>query len=721
MAATDLERLVVQLSADIKGYENALKKAQGTTNRQLGAIQKKALSTSSAMSGAFLKAGTQIAGAFLASELVRNFAQLSDAATRITNSLKVAGLSGKDLETVYERLNDAALANGAPIETLAALYGKAALSQKELGVSTEELTLFTNNVALALRVAGTSSQAASGALLQLGQALGGGIVRAEEFNSILEGAPTIAQAAAAGLKEAGGSVARLRALVIDGKISSEAFFRAFEAGAPMLEEKVAGSVFTLDQATTNLWTALTRVTKEFNESTGASERFTRGINATAGAINSFDISGLVEKVRGAKAALDDYLGTLGNAQIFKDLNQALGSTGADGSVINVDATAAKNETASLEKEVKLLQERIKLNTGLGFDNTEALQRLTEVQQKLAVVKAAAANLPDTVDGYKVTDQGVLPDLGGTNGQMGGSSTRGGARRNPVVPVSVDDFKPPASPKKSGSGKSKTDDYARELQQLKDRTSALQAQTEAQSGLNPLVDDYGFAVEKAAAKHDLLTAAQEAGKKVTPELAAQIDTLSTAYANAVVASEKLAESQDLIREKAEEARDFNKDLTRGVIDGFRQSKDAADIFADALSKISDRLLDMALNSVFDAPSKGGMGFDLFGAIGSIFKREKGGPVRKGQPYIVGEKRPEVFVPSQSGTILPKVPTAPSMPSAAQMAGGRSANMNIDARTTIQASGNRETDAELMRWAAKRDAELPSKIIKVVKDAQKRRQI
>lgn len=33
---------------------------------------------------------------------------------------------------------------------------------------------------------------------------------------------------------------------------------------------------------------------------------------------------------------------------------------------------------------------------------------------------------------------------------------------------------------------------------------------------------------------------------------------------------------------------------------------------------------------------------------------GGPVKKGQPIIVGEERPEVFVPDQNGTIVPKVP-------------------------------------------------------------------
>jgi hypothetical protein len=43
--------------------------------------------------------------------------------------------------------------------------------------------------------------------------------------------------------------------------------------------------------------------------------------------------------------------------------------------------------------------------------------------------------------------------------------------------------------------------------------------------------------------------------------------------------------------------------------------------------------------------------VVGAIAAF--REQGGPVEAGKPYIVGEKRPEVFVPNQSGTIVPSV--------------------------------------------------------------------
>jgi hypothetical protein len=42
-----------------------------------------------------------------------------------------------------------------------------------------------------------------------------------------------------------------------------------------------------------------------------------------------------------------------------------------------------------------------------------------------------------------------------------------------------------------------------------------------------------------------------------------------------------------------------------------------------------------------------------APSSVGRREHGGPVKKGQPYIVGEKRAEVFVPQQNGTILPSI--------------------------------------------------------------------
>jgi hypothetical protein len=56
------------------------------------------------------------------------------------------------------------------------------------------------------------------------------------------------------------------------------------------------------------------------------------------------------------------------------------------------------------------------------------------------------------------------------------------------------------------------------------------------------------------------------------------------------------------------------------------------------------------------------------------REKGGPVQAGSTYLVGEKRPELFVPNTSGTILPYVPQA-TPASAATAAPGVASSMGF----------------------------------------------
>jgi len=721
MAATDLERLVVQLSADLKGYQNSLSKARGITNRQMGQIQKQAASTGRAMTASLVQAGAAVAGAFVFTDVIRGIGSLSEAATRIDNSLKVAGLSGAELERVYEGLSKAAIANGAPIETLASLYSKAAQAQKELGVTSAELLNFTNNVALALRVAGTDAQAASGALLQLGQALGSGKVQAEEFNSILEGAPTIAQAAAAGLKEAGGSVSQLKQLIVDGQISSEAFFRAFEAGSVILEQKAANATFTIAQATNNLWTSLTNVVREFNQSTGASERFAHGINNAAGAIDSFDVSGLIKKIQDADTAFRDFLANNeGLNAVLDTLNRISGATDAAGNVINVDKEPAEDAVKALEREVELLQATIEKNTNLGFDNTEAVARLNEVLGKLAEVRAAAAAMPDFVEGYQLGENGIeaVPESGSTS--LGGPRTRGGKRKKAAVnPVSLPDFKPPPSRGGGGGGRSRggggggsgsADELQREIEQIQERTAAIQAETAAQAGLNPLLNDFGYAVEFAASKQDLLNAAKSAGKEITPELAAQIDTLAAGYANASSAAEKLAATQDKVREQAEFFGDAFYDAFSELIPKIETGNKALDKFLNTLIEAVAQAAILG-KGPFGSPGGGGSGGLLGGLLGAIFPFAKGGIAAHGRPQplkqfarggvsrsaaIFGEAGPEAAVPLPDGRSIPvkfRTPAIPKRSSAGQQAVDVQVGVTVDDDGKLQAYVRRESNAAL----------------------------
>lgn len=123
-----------------------------------------------------------------------------------------------------------------------------------------------------------------------------------------------------------------------------------------------------------------------------------------------------------------------------------------------------------------------------------------------------------------------------------------------------------------------------------------------------------------------------------------------------AAKSFAESQKELAEQHEEFTNAVRDAGRGFVQDMIDGKSAAEAASNALGKIADKALDLAFDNFFGGGSVSGGG--MLGALTGLF-RAQGGPVRKGQPYIVGEKRPEVFVPNQNGRILSRVPDAPAM--------------------------------------------------------------
>ena len=153
------------------------------------------------------------------------------------------------------------------------------------------------------------------------------------------------------------------------------------------------------------------------------------------------------------------------------------------------------------------------------------------------------------------------------------------------------------------------------QEVQQRIDMLNAEIEAQGRLNPLINDYGFAVEKARIAQQLLSEAKRAGLEITPELAAQIDQLAGNYAKAAAEADKMKESQQRANQAAAEFGSLAKDALGGFIRDLMAGKSAAEALGNALQRIGERLLDMALESLFSGIFGGGGLFGgLFGSTG-----------------------------------------------------------------------------------------------------------
>ena len=112
---------------------------------------------------------------------------------------------------------------------------------KPMGMSLETIESTFNGFNTASRLAGATASESAGAFLQLTQALGSGVLRGQELNSILEQAPLVAQAIA---QEMNVTVGALKKLGEEGKIVSStviaALTRVESEGASQLVEALKG-------------------------------------------------------------------------------------------------------------------------------------------------------------------------------------------------------------------------------------------------------------------------------------------------------------------------------------------------------------------------------------------------------------------------------------------------------------------------------------------------
>lgn len=280
----DVDPVILKMQIDAREYRNELRNTtnffQSQIDRQERAIidlENQLGKSTTNISLSLKSVATSVGTLFTGKELVG----IIDAYTQFENRLKVAGVAAADMGAVQDRLFASAQKYGVEIGTLGELFGTLTNASKELGATQQQVFKVTDAVSAALKVSGTTAQAASGALQQLGQALRGGKIQAEEYNSLLDGLYPLLEAAANGSQRFGGSVANLTKAVKDGKVSSKEFFDAIVAGTASLEQKAAKATLTLSGAYTTLTNAITVYVGEAAKTSGAQSALATGLTTLA--------------------------------------------------------------------------------------------------------------------------------------------------------------------------------------------------------------------------------------------------------------------------------------------------------------------------------------------------------------------------------------------------------------------------------------------------------
>lgn len=192
-----------------------------------------------------------IKGAVAAYASVQTIGKVMDLSDQLTSTTARLNLMNDGLQTTQDLQNmiylSAERSRGA-YQATADAVSKLGLMAGDAFSSSEEIIAFTEQLNKQFTIAGTEAAGIDAAMLQLTQAMGSGVLRGEEYNSILEQAPNIIQAIADYMEVPKG---QLKDMAAEGEITAEIVKNAMFAAADETNAKFESMPKTFSQ----IWTS----------------------------------------------------------------------------------------------------------------------------------------------------------------------------------------------------------------------------------------------------------------------------------------------------------------------------------------------------------------------------------------------------------------------------------------------------------------------------------
>lgn len=258
--------IVYEVEMNVAKLLDAQKKVNDRLNKMEGSFEKSSQKADRFQSS-LNKVGAAIAAAFTV-DAAKRLLDIADQMNilqarivRLSPSIEVARQTMASLSAIASQ-------TGSSLSDTERLWESLTSALKETGATNNQIVALTSTLQKIGTIGGSSADEMSNALRQFGQSIAGGVVRAEEFNSILEQMPELARQIAAGM---GVSIGELRKRMLDGKLTAEDALNAIQRQSATVSAEFAKMPRTMQQATNSLEISFQALIKSVNDATGASQ------------------------------------------------------------------------------------------------------------------------------------------------------------------------------------------------------------------------------------------------------------------------------------------------------------------------------------------------------------------------------------------------------------------------------------------------------------------
>ncbi|EOI3342589.1 tape measure protein [Klebsiella pneumoniae] len=261
--------------------------AQQQVNKRLDQMDSKFEQSSRSagrFEGALNKVGVAIAAAFTI-DAAKKLIAIGD--EMVTLQARIARLS-PSIDVAKETLaslSAIAAQTGNSLSETERLWESLTTALKETGATNSQILVLTSTLQKIGTIGGSSTEEMANALRQFGQSISGGIVRADEFNSILEQMPELARQIAAGL---GIPFGDLRKRMLEGKLTAQDALNAIQRQSQSVNEEFDKMPVSIDRAKNSLDVAFKNAINDLNQAIGLTTTLAGLMQSVADNLNYYN-------------------------------------------------------------------------------------------------------------------------------------------------------------------------------------------------------------------------------------------------------------------------------------------------------------------------------------------------------------------------------------------------------------------------------------------------